>query len=109
MNSNWTGKLSVTVPSTYTPRKKLYSQTIKASSEEAIVMYSEKIKEKCIKKNVRKNFFVNLHFGIWQLHNRLAPSQTVSWIFKEMNAFEWLLLHLVQMALKAPVKQFFTL
>ena len=56
MNSYWTGKLQVTLPSTYIPRKKLYSQTIKASSEEAIVMYSEKIKAKCTKKDVWKSF-----------------------------------------------------
>ena len=56
MNSNWTGKLQVTLPSTSIPRKKLYSQTIKASSEEAIVMYSEKIKAKCMKKDVWNSF-----------------------------------------------------
>ena len=91
MNSYWTGKLQVTLPSTYIPRKKLYSQTIKASSEEAIVMYSEKIKAKCMKKDVWKSFYNNLHVGIPQLRNRLAPSETVEW----MNAFEWLLLDLV--------------
>ena len=89
MNSNWTGKLQVTLPSTSIPRKKLYSQTIKASSEEAIVMYSEKIKAKCMKKDVWKmkkdvwkSFFVNLHVGISWLHNRLAPSENAFWIFK---------------------------
>ena len=57
MNRNWTGKLQVTIFSTYIFRKKLCSQTLKASSEEVILMYCEKIKAKCVKKDVWKNFF----------------------------------------------------
>ena len=57
MNRNWTGKLQVTLLSTYISRKKLCSQTFKASSEEVILMYSEKMKAKCMKKDVRKSFF----------------------------------------------------
>ena len=57
MNRNWTGKLQVTLLSTYISRKKLCSQTFKASSEEVILMYSEKMKAKCMKKDVWKSFF----------------------------------------------------
>ena len=57
MNLNWTGKLQVTLFSTYIFGKKLCSQTFKASSEEVILMYSEKMKVKCMKKDVWKSFF----------------------------------------------------
>ena len=65
-------------------KKKLCSQTFKASFEEVIVMYSEKMKAKCMKDDVWKSFFffINLQFDISQLHNRLTPSQTVFWDFK---------------------------
>ena len=49
MNRHWTGKLQVTRLSAYISRKKLCSQTFKASLEEVIVMHSEKMKEKCLK------------------------------------------------------------
>ena len=57
MNRDWTGKLQVTLISTYISRKKFCSQTFKASSEELIVMYSEKIEAKCMKEDVWKRFF----------------------------------------------------
>ena len=57
MNRNWTGKLHVTLLSTYISRKKLCSQTFKASSEEVILIYSEKMKAKFMKKNVWKSYF----------------------------------------------------
>ena len=57
VNRNWTGKLQVTVLSTYISRKKFCSQTFKASSEEGILMYSEKMKAKYMKKDVWKSFF----------------------------------------------------
>ena len=49
MNRHWTGKLQVTRLAAYISRKKLCSQTFKASLEEVIVMHSEKMKEKCLK------------------------------------------------------------
>ena len=52
MNRNWTGTLQVTLLSTYISRKKLCAQTFKASSEEVILMYSEKMKSKSMKKDV---------------------------------------------------------
>ena len=58
MNRNWTGKLPVTLLSTYISWKKLCSQTFKACSEEVILMYSEKINAKCMKKDVWKIFFL---------------------------------------------------
>ena len=57
MNRNWTGKLQVTLLSTFMSRKKLCSQTFKANSEEVILMYSEKMKAKCKKKDVWRSFF----------------------------------------------------
>ena len=57
MNRNWTGKLQVTLLSTCISRKKLCSQTFRASSEEVILMYSEKMKSKCMKKSAWKSFF----------------------------------------------------
>ena len=57
MNRNWTGKLQVTLLSTYISRKKLFSQTLKASSVEVILMYLEKMKAKYIKKDVWNSFF----------------------------------------------------
>ena len=46
MNRNWTGKLQVTIFSTYIFRKKLCSQTLKASSEEV---------SRCILRKWRQN------------------------------------------------------
>ena len=57
MNRNWTGKLQVILLSAYISRKNLCSQTFKASSEEVIVMYSEKMKVNCMKEDVWKSFF----------------------------------------------------
>ena len=57
LNRNWTSKLQVTLLSTYISRKKLCSQTFKASSEKVILMYSQKMKSKCMKKDVWKSFF----------------------------------------------------
>ena len=57
MNRKWAGKLQVTLLSTYIFGKKLCSQTFKTSSEEVILMYSEKMKAKCMKKDVWKSFF----------------------------------------------------
>ena len=57
MNRNWTGKLQVTLLPAYITRNKLCPQIFKASSEEAIVMYSEKMKAKCMKEDVLKSFF----------------------------------------------------
>ena len=57
MICNWTGKLQATLLFTYISRKKLCSQTFKASWEEVILMYCEKMKAKCIKKDVWKSFF----------------------------------------------------
>ena len=66
MNRNWTGKLLF---SSYISWKKLRSHTFKASLEEVIVIYSEKMKAKCMKENVWKSFFFgNLQVGISQLH-----------------------------------------
>ena len=57
MNGNWTVKLQVILLSAYISRNKLCSQTFKASSEETIVMGSEKMKAKCMKEDVLKSFF----------------------------------------------------
>ena len=57
MNCNWTGKLQVALLSAYISWKKLYSHTFKASSEEVIVMHSEKMKVKYMKEDVWKSFF----------------------------------------------------
>ena len=57
MHRNWTGKLQVTLLSAHISRKKLCSQTFKASSEEVIVMYSEKMKAKYMKEDVWRSFF----------------------------------------------------
>ena len=58
MNCNWTGKLQVTLLSAYISRKKLCSQTFKASLEELIVMHSEKMKAKYMKEDVWKSLFL---------------------------------------------------
>ena len=42
-----------------------------------------------------RGFFVNLQAGISQLYYRLTSSHIVFSDFKEMKAFEWLLLVLV--------------
>ena len=65
MNLNWTGELQVTlVFSVYISRKTLSSQTFKASSEEVIVRYSEKIKAKCMNtSSCERVFFVILQIG----------------------------------------------
>ena len=57
MNRNWTGKLQVALLSVYISWKKLYSHTFKASSEELITMYSQKVKAKYMKEDVWKSFF----------------------------------------------------
>ena len=54
----------------------------KKKTEQVIVMYSEKMKEKCMKEDVWKSFFVNFQVGISQLHKRLTSSQTV---FRDFN------------------------
>ena len=59
--------------------KKLCSHTFKASSEEVIVMHSEKLKAKYTKEDVWKR---NLQAGISQLHYRLTSSQMVFMRFK---------------------------
>ena len=60
MNRNWAGKLQVILLFGYITRKKLCSQTFKASSEEVIVMRSEKMKEKYMKEDVWKSSFHKL-------------------------------------------------
>ena len=67
INRNWTGKLQGILLSAYISRRKLYSQTFKASSEEVIVMYSEKMKAKCMKEDVwyRKKLTNGI---IWEMH-----------------------------------------
>ena len=52
MNRNGTGKLQVTLLFAYISGKKLCSHIFKASSEEVIVMRSEKTKAKYMKENV---------------------------------------------------------
>ena len=52
MNRNRTGKLQVTILSVYISKKKLRSHSLKGSSEEVIVMYSEKRKAKLMKEDV---------------------------------------------------------
>ena len=56
MNRNGTSKLEITLVSTYISWKKLCSHTFEASSEEEIMMYSEKMKAECMKKDVWKSF-----------------------------------------------------
>ena len=59
------------------------------------MMYSEKMKAKYSKEDVWKSvFFVKFQVGISQLH-QINFSQTVFRDFKQINAFEWLLLDLV--------------
>ena len=52
MNRNWTGKLQVTLLSAYIFWKKLRSHTLKASSKEVIMMFSEKMKAQYMKEDV---------------------------------------------------------
>ena len=60
MNRNWTDKLHVTILSDGISWKKLCSHTFKASSEEVIMMHSEKMKAKYMKEDMWKSFFRNL-------------------------------------------------
>ena len=59
MNRNWTGKLQVILLSTYISWKKLCLRTFKTSSEEIIVMHSEKMKANIWRRISEKVFFVN--------------------------------------------------
>ena len=81
MNCNWTGRLLVTLSFVYISRKKLNLHDFKASSEEVIVMRSEKMIAKYME-DVWKSFFANLHAGILQLHYELTSSQI---IFKDFD------------------------
>ena len=75
MNRNWTGKLEeVALLFAYISWKKLCSHTFKISSEEVIVMRSEKMKVKYIKEDVWKSFF---SVSISQLHYELTFSQMI--------------------------------
>ena len=60
MNPNWTGKLQVTLIFAYISWKKFCSHTLKASSEEVIVMASWKMKAKHMKEDMWKRFFRKL-------------------------------------------------
>ena len=75
MNRNWTGKLQETLLYSYTSRKKLCSNTFKASSEEAILMHSEKIRLKYMKRMCERLLFVKLQVDILQVHYRLTSPQ----------------------------------
>ena len=82
MNRNGTGKLQVTLLFAYISGKKLCSHIFKASSEEVIVMRSEKTKAKYMKENVWKSFFINVQVTISQLHYKSTSSQMVFKYFK---------------------------
>ena len=103
----WTGKLQVTLLCAYISRKKLCSQTFNALSEEVMVMYSEKIKTKRMKKDVWKSFFFfNLQAGVSQLHNRLTSSQTVFRYFKDTLMQIWKSAHIFVYIWKHYVQNF---
>ena len=57
MNLNWKFKLQVPLLFAYISWKKLCLHTFKTSSEEVIVMRSEKMKAKHMKEDVWKTFF----------------------------------------------------
>ena len=58
MNRNWTGKIQVTLLFVYISWKKELWHNFKASSEEVIVMRSEKMNAKYIKEYVWKSSFL---------------------------------------------------
>ena len=75
MNRNWTGKLEeVALLFAYISWKKLCSHNFKISSEEVIVMRSEKMKVKYMKEDVWKSFF---SVSISQLYYELTFSQMI--------------------------------
>ena len=58
MHRNWIDKLQVALLPAYISWKKLWSHTFKVSSEEVILMHSEKMKAKYKKDDVwKKSFF----------------------------------------------------
>ena len=78
MNRDGTGKLQAALLSA----ERNCARTL-SSSEEVIVMHSEKIKAKYMKEYVCKIFFfVNLQVGLSQLHYRLTSSQIIFRDFK---------------------------
>ena len=101
MNRNWTSKLQVSTtitnyyfPLTFPERNCALTlpKPLRKKYLDAFWENEGKIHDGgCVK----KLFFIKLQVGISQLHNRLTSLQTVLRDFKQMNAFEWLLLDLV--------------
>ena len=56
MNGNWTRKFQVTLLSVYISWKKFCSHIFKVSSEEVILLYTEKMKTKYMEDDVWKFF-----------------------------------------------------
>ena len=101
-NRNWTAKLQVTLLSAYVSWKKFCSETFKASSEEVILMYCEKMKAKYMNfEDVWKIFFLKLQFGINL--SKWTPSNgyfSVLYEMPEKQLWNSLLLYLVVIILQ---------